>query len=274
MSISIHYDSLSKICNGSKHIVVYGYKDCLFELISEQIKEDRATAPFKHVLDWRIGDEFINDDALLTLDGTQIERIKVDYNEDVKRSCKATLVQIVFENFKRKKMGLPLIPVIFCVDIDANKWVFRPTDTLSKAPGLNKLRTHSEIRRCDKLCNTFSHSKIREVAQETFKFVKVKKLSEASGTDHLGFEEIAAPWKSPEWEAASKKRKEQPSDPRKTKFPWGAKKEFPWREELSGLVAYFESQQIEKPEKTGAEKDEKKKEVSESKISAIPSART
>jgi hypothetical protein len=215
----------------------------MFDAIGERVKEDGI----KKVFDWHIGQEYVDDADLVTLEGTQIKRLHVDYEENfLSRTCKAAITAIVYENYrrteankKRKANGLallPLIPVLVCADIDGNRRAYNPLGIASKDPALNDLFTHSELRRAAKLACQFHNADIRAAARATFRFVKVKKIPSTTSFDtKIAFERIAAPWEHADWDKAWAER-EKTSEGQIAAGKKPKKNEFPWREELGSLI--------------------------------------
>ncbi len=242
MSITVDFSSLNAICP-EEQIVVYGYTECMHTAVILKIQQAKA----KRVFEWAIGTGRGDVDDLTTLEGTELVQLKVDRSSKyIARSCKAALTTIVYENYRRieankerKAKGLsplPLIPVLVCADIDGNRYAYDPQNIASKDPAANERLTHSELRRAAKLACTFPNAAVRAAARETFRFVKVKKITaEASSDTKLAFEKIAAPWEHPGWDKAWAERAEI-SKKEKAEGKVSKKNEFPWRKELESLI--------------------------------------
>lgn len=93
--------------------------------------------------------------------------------------CKAQLVNLVFENYKREKMKKKLIPLIFFVDIENNKYPLTPKEWTSKDPRLNHIVTFQELKRLYKICEFTKNSDLTE--EETHKLSRVCKAIEQIG---------------------------------------------------------------------------------------------
>ncbi|MBI2743368.1 MAG: hypothetical protein HYX48_05570 [Chlamydiales bacterium] len=236
-TFTLNASSVSKICGSSKQAMVYGFRSCHYGKIARLLP---SSTQIKKVFDFMIGtEEIVCSEKLTTLEGSILTRIPVDYSErEMARSCKAGLTNIVFENYARKKLGLPLIPILFCIDIDGNKHKATSESLTSKEKQLNEKFTHSEVRRAFKLCHTFENEELRKAAQESFKFVKVS-VKEGS---ELSLEEIAAPWKSSDWESEWAKRRKQSGSSKSN--------DHPWRKELAKLIKRFDAS----IDKTGSSK--------------------
>ena len=101
---------------------------------------------------------------------------EVDDADGVKKSrrtCKAGIVNTVLENYRLSKEGKPLLPLVFCNDIEGNRH-----PEASESEGIfdagSGYVSSSELRRIYKICYSEQvPEEIREVAKRTFKFVKV-----------------------------------------------------------------------------------------------------
>lgn len=182
--------SLTVICQWSKQVVVYGPHHCGYSKIAHAINMDSSSI-VKKSFTWSIADPLVTDDwSLKTFEGRKMHQLAFEpgYTETIGRLCKTGLTDVVLENYKREKEDLPLIPVLFCIDITDNPRPFLPAAILSKVDGLNGQITHKEIRRAFKLC-THPNADIRRIALQTFKFVK---LNVGEGPSSL--KQIPAPW--------------------------------------------------------------------------------
>jgi len=230
MTYVINYETVAKITQGSKQACIYGFSSCLYSVIYDLCQEEGSC--LERVYDYRIGDIF--EDAGLrsrrTLEGHLMVQIGATSE---KRGCfKAALVVLIFENYRRYHERLPLIPLLFCLDIDDNPFPLRPEDMTARTPaGAKKLETPSEVRRCFRLACEFPDEIIRAVANATFKFIKVVKIPREKHI-LLDFTEMAAPWRHERWEMLWKARKALPKAPR-------AEKRYPWRNELLGLLRSY-----------------------------------
>lgn len=188
--------SLTSICGESNQAVVFGVLHCGYGKVALAINminsEPYATLPIKRAFLFTLGDPEGIETNVTTLEGRKMNLLKFDPSTPKKigRMCKTALADVVLENYKREREGLPLIPLLFCIDITDNPRPFSPATILSKAPGLNKQITHKEFRRAFKLC-THPKADVRRIALQTFKFVKV-----CVQKDTCTLEQIPAPWAS------------------------------------------------------------------------------
>src|SRR5579883_2702248 len=134
-------DSTLEICKPSRQVVVYGFSHCNYLQVMSAIYRTKS---FDRVYDAKLSDYRPEDRT--TTENRVIDSFCSGNN------FKATLVDIVFENFQRKKLGLPVIPVLFCVDIDNNRYPLTPEFLCKKGP---HYWTNSELRRAYKLCCEF-----------------------------------------------------------------------------------------------------------------------
>lgn len=199
------YNSCKKICPNTDQLMVYGWKHCKLDEITAKLKE--AGSPIKKVFTGTVGDWY--ETEAITLEGNLIERIET-FPETLRNNCKNGITNLVLENYRRTKQGLPLIPLLFCVDIDGNEYEFNSETITSKDIDLNTKFTNSELRRAYKLC-TIQNSELRKIAQATIKFAKVKIQKD----NLLALEAILPPWSSPDWQEMWTARMEQSAPQKK-----------------------------------------------------------
>lgn len=189
--LTLDCSSALEVCKPGKQVVVYGFSGCKYQEVTSAIYKSKL---FEKVFDWTI-----------THGGRTTSENRVIDDFCSGDEFKATLVDVVFENYERRKLGLAPLVVLFCADIDKNRFPFTAETLCSRDPNMPH-HTHKEMRRAYKLCCEFENPEIRNVANETFKFVKlVRSKAESSAYE---MQEIDAPWKSREWAEAWAKRKE------------------------------------------------------------------
>lgn len=237
--------SAYKICNNSTQALVYGFRYCKYKSIKDTLIEQSSKLAtdlnsfFLKIFDYQIGNPLRSD---YNIEGLEIDKIDFDRPSNrIPRTCKSALVDIVFENYKRKKTGKEIIPVLFCIDVSGNIAPFSVTaETLaSKNSHFNDLCTFKELRRAYKLCKEFDDEEIRAVAEETFKFVKVNVKDDEEGwsnfekgnVDDCVLEQIKAPWDDPKWMSAWTKRQETVES--------SSRKTLSWRAQLARLKSKF-----------------------------------
>ncbi len=200
--------------------MVYGWKHCGYYQVSHVLDADNG-GPLKKTLNYLAGDPTLpaNNDFVTTLEGRNVNLIDYDSTErHLTRKCKTAITDIVLENYKRQKERLPIIPIIFCIDITDNPQPYSIEKICSKDSKINGQVTHKELRRAFKLC-THPNPKIRDIALQTFKFAKIN--VDLNGAVTL--EQLPSPWaaskESPEkasskfaacWEARKKDSKSKP----------------------------------------------------------------
>ncbi|MBI2743334.1 MAG: hypothetical protein HYX48_05400 [Chlamydiales bacterium] len=242
------FGSIQKVCGSAEEIVVFGFSHCRYVHAKTILRKDPK---IKQVYDYALmGQKNLQNRPFL--------KVPIDSGGNaIARSCKAVLVSLIFENYKREHEGKPLIPLIFCIAYND----IPPTsaeDLASKKHNLNALVTHSEMRRAYKLCEEFPDEQVRSVAKKTFKFVRVEEdLSIKNGP--LSYVEIPAPWELGAWAKAWELRKEKKGSQREesksestssesesssssdSTSTWAEprKKEHPWRQELLGLIESY-----------------------------------
>lgn len=287
LSGRLNYKSVMNICD-SEQVMVYGWGHCKYLQVAGSLEESPHAdnpSPFKKVYDCAFGDTNIR-----TLENRKVQELPIDIPEDdetsyikeLNRRCKSGITNLVLENLKREEEGLPIIPLLFCIDIDdqgdhpwdkrrntwdaagPNPWVTTPEllcekDRMTVTGQMNHFTTHSELRRCYKLANTFNDAQVRAVANRTFRFVKV---IQDKDTGEYRLEQIQAPWDHPDWnkywtkrmEISAQQRSKKPSGPtrlgldvdekgapflRRFATPVAVEKRHPWRRELTTAVKKY-----------------------------------
>lgn len=218
--------------------MIYGWGHCGFYEMTNatdaaiiDVRPTRSLRPLKRLFAWDLGKRPVHKLATSTvtsLEGRRMNLIDYDYSKgglkETSRKCKTALTNLVLENYKRQQEGLPLIPIVFAIDITKNPKPCRSRNICSKMPGVNGQVTHKELRRAYKLCS-HPNPKIRAIALQTFKFVKVKIVK-----DRVTLEQIPAPWAtsvnspgkvSSTFDACWKARKKSSaSKPKPEKYDW------------------------------------------------------
>ena len=219
MTSIIDYPSLLASIGGeTAQLMVYGFADCKYNIIVKILRTAHpfgtAENPIKRVFDFRIADyrlRYDRSDAIedpiktYTSEGREIFRIKRSTSTTA-RICKAALVNMVIENVKREREGLPLIPVLFTIDISSDTSGQYPP-CINDLINIRNRYTFKELRRVYKLCaDPELPPEVRAIAERTFKFVKVlvstspEEDAGASSADltekitTIAFETIKAPW--------------------------------------------------------------------------------
>lgn len=199
----LDYSTLNNIISESKQVMVYGWLDCNYKDLIEDLKKEDS--PIKRVFDFSIGRP---NNFYTTLEERSFEQInpiplirkKISPEKDGAQYCKAGITNLILENYKREKIGLPLIPLIFCVDIDDNSHHNNSVTLSSKEDKYNRLITHKELRRCYKLCKELESSEglceIAKIAQKTIKFVKLTKTTTESS---YKLQEVKPFWEKEDW---------------------------------------------------------------------------
>ena len=212
MTAKIDCSSLTASIGGeSPQLMLYGFDDCKYtDITSTLLKPDAfgpeaVENPIKRVFSHTIGNIYLNEtpETAFTLEGRKFHKIKRP--DRMASICKAALVNIIIENVKRNREDLLLIPILFTIDISTDTSGFYPP-TISDVITNKNQYTLKELRRVYKLCtDTSLPEEVREVANRTFKFVKVlvsnssthvirESATAALGVPTFAFESIKAPW--------------------------------------------------------------------------------
>lgn len=218
-------------CAPHQQAMIYGTAACGYLEIGEWLEDQQAQGNFRDVFNCFLGQEECNKEEDYTSlqhktsDKRVIRRINHGGGFLSKCECKAGLVNMVIENFKRKHVGIPIIPIVFVVEKDDLK--LDVISIVQKGLTHSKGFTNSEIRRAYKLCFDLNVAEeIRVIAKETFLFIS---LITNKVTDSVKFKFTIrpAPWDSLEWEAHWKNR---------VKSIHSSHKSYPWRKELQKIT--------------------------------------
>lgn len=215
MQINDKFDSLKAIVDNSNQVMVYGWKHCAYGDLMDELTSHPDSFVEK-VYSSDFGSPLVS----TTLEGHIVEKFNViqefigclfgEAQKQILRSqCKSGLTYLLLENYKRHKENMEIIPVIFCVDCDANQFPpFTAAGLSSKEDDLNYLITHCELRRVFKhheLINS-PHEELRDmghIANKMYKFVKVTRSGPDRG--HI-FQKLPALWDLPDVSQALQQR--------------------------------------------------------------------
>lgn len=256
--------SVSDVLGKSSTAMVYGFQHCRYTQVSDALE---SHVNVSRVYDCSLGNDYDPTDGpkQRRLNGESIHQVDSGMRElqtkgksfetqDCNRKCKSGLVNYVLENYRQSKVhGKEISPIIFCIDIQdkdgGNPHPLTSENLLSKTKTvrvsramtleMNRIVTHSEIRRAYKLCNDPTvDPEIREIARKTFKFVKVNENRQEFAIDRgltvdreirvqYDLEEIPAPWAAGDFQAHLDTRKEVSAQQVKPR------KDTNWRAELN-----------------------------------------
>lgn len=186
--------SLNKITDGAHRIMVYGFKDCLYQKVENAIIHLGLQAESWSYQSFNT----INYDA-------------IDFNLKNSfltcgRMCKSILTSLFLENYKRSQDGRPLIPLIFCIEKEDEKGICSlDLKKLAHTRNIPGCITDEELRRAYKSYKE-AGPEFQKIILDTLKFVRVKQNSQ----DHKLYElELLPPfWQNPEWENLWQERQE------------------------------------------------------------------
>lgn len=225
----------------TKQVMVFGFASARYMHVIEHL--DEAQHKIQKVFTYRIGEDIPHGtDQTHTAEGTKIIPVLREYgkNKAIARQCKTAISTLIVENYRRKKKGEPLIPLIFCVEYsgkteEAKEFKTTSHQLTSREEDFNQLITHSELRRAFKLCKQCEQSEdpeLRELAQiarETFKFVRVEQ--EDHGRHRLT--QVDPIWTADDWESSWQERLKTHNIKH---LPESEKKQFRWREQMVEMV--------------------------------------
>lgn len=247
--IDIDLESFGDVSYNASQVMIYGFGHCKYLQLIYTLQNSSASN-IKKIFECSIGNSYnlpgysLPDIYRRTSEKTLIHQFEAEpldeiiddktYNEKFcTRVCKNGAVSLIFDNFLREKAGLQIIPFIFIVDITGNKFPYNPANFSSRSPEMNSLVTHSELRRCYKLINEFPDPRIRKIAAETFRFVKIN-IEQSSHSF-----EIKEPfWLESSWKESWEERKKADNS---VKFF----KKNPWREQLTNAIKQVDEAELE-----------------------------
>ena len=231
------YSSVLQIVGSkTKQVMVYGFSHANYEIISDILEGKKS--PFQKVFHYDFGST-IDPRARRTADGRTVDAFPMDLvvsfedeeelsdesgrangpfkgkgkgktfeemdKQEMARECKAAVTALILENFKRKILDLPFIPLIFCVESPHTEKSCRLTvhSLTSKRKGLNDIVSHKELRRIYKLCIELGHDSdpfaqdLAKVAAQTVKMVRIERCGEG----HI-MTEVRPVWEQSSWSGA------------------------------------------------------------------------
>lgn len=216
-SIKKNFDihSVKRIIGTSQDLLIYGYKESLYEDVSNQISELKALINIQNVYIYnhfscsspKTNDRFIEKIAIPLCPSPM---------KLMKRFCKSGIPQLVLENYKRIRENIPPLTLLFCIDRDDNPIEFDESAIANKTPYamrhgekllLNDSFTHAEIRRVFKIVELESspEEELREMAAIAIKYIKFVKVC-IDRQNQTFIIEIPAPWLSLKFKAAWQQR--------------------------------------------------------------------
>ncbi len=263
----VNSKSITDICGENTQVMVYGATHAGWGTVIEILAQEKS--PLKDML---VCDAMGTVEGTpKTLEGRVIE--KVVSSNKLKGLCKSAIVNILFENFKRKKEGLPLLQIIFSLNIVSEGEAPVPLnidEILGKYGVAAHHTTSAELRRLYRCFQMMPN-----LVSESVKFIHLKKPTKDYGAEedlienrymdcddedeplelekflkqgsllredveknrHLyewSFVPVEAPWKNPQWTAAWRERIIRYSSSRKMKPP-----EQDWRVQLDKLIKAY-----------------------------------
>ncbi len=255
-TFTINAGSIDQFCPDNE-AMVYGFEHCDFDrvrhcfghfhLAKDYSLRHKEISLYTNVLGYDHRQEY--NDLAKRMDGRKIHQINAgltgisELSKAVLLGCKAALVNMVLENYQSQITGKKMVPIIFCIDITNNRFPLTSEDVLSKTKTIlkngttsslaNDLVTHKELRRAYKLCHDpMMPLKFREVAKESFKFVRVEEIrrDELSNLEiSITLQPTSAPWEAKNWDNQWAMRKS-------LSHPATKKKTANWRKEVLAVI--------------------------------------
>ncbi|OJU81171.1 MAG: hypothetical protein BGO10_08175 [Chlamydia sp. 32-24] len=216
-------------CAPYQQAVIYGIHNCNYYDVYEWLLSKRSNAQFKDVFNYTIGYKKVK---TITKDKRIITKINYDEQRPT-QIYKATLVNIVLENVKKARVGLPIIPIFFFIEKDEFK--LDEAKIIDRYEKKSNYVTSHEIRRAYKICSDPLMSKeVKSIAKETFCFISLR-TNEANHPIIFDFTIRQAPWNTEKWKNAWTERvKSKEFFKKRSHFgnSFNIPKQFRWRDEL------------------------------------------
>lgn len=235
---SISKKSIKKIIGNSKATMVYGFYHCEYLNLQKALRKH-----LDFIFNCSLGNDTSSSEEELRYNqsnGGFDKKIKSgsdktsSLSQSLNRMCKAGLVNLILENYKRNLAGLELIPIIFCIDTTENPHPLTSENMLSKTKKnngfeMNRITTHSELRRLYKLCHDPKiDDEIKEITQKACRFVKVASKKVEKDLVEFSLEQVAPPWEDPSFQAQLEARREYSAGHPKT-----SNKDYSWKDEVN-----------------------------------------
>lgn len=193
--INIDYLSVTPITNSASEVVVYGSNTCRYIDIARQCNQ---IGLHKYYTEADSEEQERLNEILLK------ERLELDMEKQTIASlCKVTITNLVLTNYARKLEKKPIIPAIFLISIMGDNSLEDP-NFLTVRTDRSRI-TIKEIRRIYKLANKYPDELVRQIANETFRFVKVN-VKLIRGRPGYVLEKILPPWSHKDWKMLWDKR--------------------------------------------------------------------
>jgi|GEM_PF-2783708 len=181
---TIDNHSLGETVGPTSQLMLYGFGDCGYGHVMRSFEKDR-----RHVIEKIFDYKFGREGEICSEVSPPVHKF---FSVQLPGSdFKTGLLNMVFENIKRRRAGLPRIPILFLIDKeDKDKSIARyyppsPSDVINK----RSILTMRELRRAYKLCEDPTLiEEIRDVAKQTFCFAQFRERS------NFQFKKITAPW--------------------------------------------------------------------------------
>jgi hypothetical protein len=195
--LRISSESLKNVTEGHNQAVIYGIRECHYREVAEIMCADNY-------------DAYTYAGGGSTLRGVLFDREmlgvhKQNASNNDKINAKAIIANLMLENFKRSSKGLPIVPLIFCIEFESRSTKFKFDLHLLTN---HYLVTSAELRRCYKIYAEFE-GQFSDIVEKTCKFVRVVQDKNDESLYHL----MSLPriWKDPSWDKVCKGKLSKPN---------------------------------------------------------------
>lgn len=224
--IILDKDSVNKILKNSNEVMVFGMNDCQYGELAQ------ALAVLKLEVSMAVGH--------------QLEELNYSSSKNpgggiMGALCKNLLSSLILENYKRVQENKSIIPLIFCVGFESDtKKTELKVKYIAEEHYFWGSITNKELRRCYKLYAE-TDSNIKQIAAQTFKFIKLKQGS--INLDNYFLEEVPPFWEDNTFKEAWKIRISDPN--RKSQIiAKNNPKKYQWKNELKSAIGLFDKSRI------------------------------
>lgn len=199
-SFSLRFDSVTDLLSdkNAKEVMVYGFEHAHYGKVHDALLS--VFSPMNTVLDWKEHEWGTTEMKKISEQGKPEKAGK-----GTNRVNKGTLVDLAFENLVRKRRGLPLIPLIFCMHSNTAPDSFAPTASSICSEGRF---TNKELRRLYRMIVLFAESplpELREIASVAKEMIHMARVDiQRDGSFRLVSTDF--PWGDPSWKKAWEKR--------------------------------------------------------------------
>lgn len=193
----ISNETIEKVLGQQRQVVIYGASKSHYnrEIAQSLVQQGYELYDFMGGL--TAYSSFYNDS--LGLADHEYSLTSKLYDRDIagktREGFKSVITNLVIMNYQLKQEGKPLVPLLFCIGFESDQYeVNFKCDMEAMVNG--EFQTSKEIRRCYKIYSELGEV-MREIAEQTFKFVAVYADQNTQNVHHL--KPLPLVWQNTEW---------------------------------------------------------------------------